>query len=748
MELKKLSALMLMLSMTANFLSLILIFPVHAQLPLPPGVPRGDVVVVRQHDHLVDAYQFNYMVPGRAGKGEGYHQVCVAYLWYANTTTGELISWLAEGVSYSEDFKTCKIFTRRGAHWNDGVPFTAHDVIFTIKTALQTSEWVTHATAVVWIEDAYAENDYTAVIKLKKPNPRFHYLFASIIWGTSWEILPKHIWEGKDPVNFNNYPPLSIGPYNLVSVDPGGTWRLYEREEDWWAYKLWGLKPSPKYVLWLHPGPEEKVALMMARHEMDCGLITAAEVAEIAIKGGAPYIISYQKEPPYAWPYDSCIKTVTFNLLRYPFNITEVRKALAFAINYSNLAYAFTGWDGSKPIPMALPVVRTPVADEIYYKPLENELVKLGLDNKTWFWKYDPAWSENTLKSHGFTKDENGKWHLPSGELWKIEILGPPAWADISRLSFLIAEEWKKFGIEAEAVPVAGTVWSTRVSKGDFDVVPAWPPCTMLTDLTPHIQGWHSKYFNPLAPGWGWAAYQFPKRAELEAIIDEMEMTPPTEKEKLIDLGRRALLIWAEELPYPCYFSIPFYTLMDTYAWYGWPTYPDNYYMDPVFWWGQFLFILLKLYPSGRAPTRDALPHPGWTPIEYSGVWIIGDVPAFTGADGLSYGPYRMGDYARMPKSDADRLIAQGLASSTPPIAPGISESLNRLLNDTSALRRDITSLGGGLSDISTGISTLRDEIAALRRELSAISTVSYAVIVVVIITLVATVALALRKPK
>jgi hypothetical protein len=317
------------------------------------------------------------------------------------------------------------------------------------------------------------------------------------------------------------------------------------------------------------------------------------------------------------------------------------------------------------------------------------------------------------------------------------------------RIAFLVADQWRNFGIDVEVEPVEAGVFSARGAKGDpGGAGTRWPGCTLLLELTPHIQGWHSKYFDPLAPGLGWANYSFPRRAELNAIIDEMEATPPWEVEKVIELGRRALLIWAERMPWIGFFPTPFYTLQDGYAWDGWPTYPENYYMDPVSWWAQHMFVILKLYPTGRAPTKDALPKPGWTPIEYSSVWIIGDVPAFTGADGLSYGPYRMGDYARMPKSDADRLIAQGLASSTPPIAPGISESLNRLLNDTSALRRDITSLGGGLSDISTGISTLRDEIAALRRELSAISTVSYAVIVVVIITLVATVALALRKPK
>jgi peptide/nickel transport system substrate-binding protein len=555
-------------------------------------------------------------VPGRGRQGDGYHQLAIAYLWYANTTTGDLIPWLAEKVEYSDDYKTVRIFTRRGAYWNDGVEFTADDVVFTIQTALNTPQWTTNGFATTWVESVSAESKYVVLVKLKAPNPRFHYAFTSIIWGTNWYIVPKHVWEGKDPVTFKDYPPLSIGPYNLKDVDPAGNWVLWEREENWWATKLWGLKPSPKYCLWIYYGPEEKVALAAARHEMDTALLTTAEVGEIAIKGGAPYVWGWRKEAPYAWPYDSCVKVLEFNLARYPFNITDVRKALTFAMNMSNLALGFTGkFDGSIPTPSPLPIVGTPMAYELYYEPLKDELEKIGIDTKTWYWKYDPQEAERLLKNLGFKRDANGKWLLPSGEPWKIEIIGVPEWADISRLAVLYAEEWKKFGIDATATLIPGALWGTRATKGDFDVAPWWQACTLLWDLTPHINWWHSKYFFASAPANSWPNYTFPKKAELDSIIDEMENTPPTpeNKDKIIELGRRAVLIQTEEFAFPAFFPIPFYVIQDSYAWYGWPTYPDNYYLDPVNWWGQFLFIVLKLYPSGRVPTKDALPRPGGT---------------------------------------------------------------------------------------------------------------------------------------
>ncbi|HDI31872.1 MAG TPA: ABC transporter substrate-binding protein [Thermofilum sp.] len=594
-----------------------------AQLPLPAGVPRGDVLVIENHygTHS-DPKNFNYKVPGRPGFGaSGFSQVCAGFLWYINTTTSELINWLAAAPpEYSEDFKTVKIHIRKGAYWNDGTPFTAHDVVFTIKMEMEKPGFQAHYVWNSWIEDIYAEDDYTVVIKLKKPNPRFHYFLTVIIYGppgTSGFIIPKHVWEKvDDPLKFKFYPPLCIGPYNLKAVDPAGNWFLWERYEDWWATKLYGIKPSPKYVLYIHHGPDEKKALAIVKHELDALRTLLPEAAEIVIKNN-PYIIGWRREPPYAWPFDACIKGIAFNVHVYPYNITEVRKALVFAINFKEIYEAFKGIDGSLPTVSVLPVVRTPVADEAYYKPLIDELVKLGLDRETLWWKYDPEKAEELLKSVGFSRGPDGKWRLPNGEPWTIHITAPSGFEmESQRIGFLVEQQWERFGVNVEVEPVEVGTFAVRRWRSKFEVGTFWPGCSLLIDLAPHIQWWHTKYYDPEAPKQGgWEGYMFPKRDELNKIIDELEMTPPWEKEKILELGRKALLIWAEELPWAGFFPTPFYTFQDTYCWDGWPTYPDNYYMDPVSWWAQHLFVILQLKPTGRCEIKEALTEPGAKPV-------------------------------------------------------------------------------------------------------------------------------------
>ncbi|RLG76025.1 MAG: ABC transporter substrate-binding protein [Thermoprotei archaeon] len=613
---------------------------VHAQLPIPPGVPRGDVLIVHNdHGTYPDPTNFNWLVPGvfhAAAGGSGYNQLCAGILYYLNTTNSEIISWLAAGLpEYSPDYKTVKIRVVKGAYWNDGTPFTADDVVFTINYLLEAPGGIGSVIKRL-VSRAYKVDDYTLVVELKIPNPRFHYIFTAIIYQPPIKILPKHQWEGKDPLKFKAFPPVCIGPYNLKAYDPGGNWFLWERYEDWWATKLYGIKPSPKYVLYIHYGTEEAYALAMVKHELDAKKTFLPEYLEIVLKGN-PYVGGWRAKPPLAWPFDARIKGLAFNVLRYPYNITEVRRALVHLINFTEVWLAFKGPEGSLPIPSPLPVVRTPAAEKVYYIPLKEELLKLGLDPNppkvirdylkelgydpdiVWY-KYDPEEAERLLKKVGFYRGSDGKWYLPNGTKWVINILAPGAYeAEPQRMAFIVADQWRRFGIEVNVLVVESGVFYSSWSKGTFEIGAFWPGgIGPLLDYgaLPYAANtqWNSRYFNPDAPSVGWAAYNFTgkygSKKDLDEILNELEATPPTETDKIYSQARKALLIWAEQQPWIGFFPAPFYTVNDRYCWEGWPSYPDNYYMDPVYWWAQMLFIVLKLRPTGRCPVKEAVVSP------------------------------------------------------------------------------------------------------------------------------------------
>src|SRR5688572_5562842 len=81
----------------------------------------------------------------------GLHQVAYEYFFYNNLQTGEFIPWLAESFEYNADATALTVHLRDGVTWNDGVPFTADDVVYTYDTmrANPSMSWAAEASAAV-----------------------------------------------------------------------------------------------------------------------------------------------------------------------------------------------------------------------------------------------------------------------------------------------------------------------------------------------------------------------------------------------------------------------------------------------------------------------------------------------------------------------------------------------------------------------------------------------------------------------
>jgi len=90
----------------------------------------------------------------------------------------------------------------------------------------------------------------------------------------------------------------------------------------------------------------------------------------------------------------------------------------------------------------------------------------------------------------------------------------------------------------------------------------------------------------------------FPKwtNKEFDKIVDEMAITPTSDKAKTTDLYRKAMEIWLPEMPdivlTEFYHRIP---MNETY-WKGWPT-KDNAYVNGAFWHLTHQLVLNNLEP-------------------------------------------------------------------------------------------------------------------------------------------------------
>ncbi|MDI9465832.1 MAG: ABC transporter substrate-binding protein [Limnochordia bacterium] len=568
------------------------------------------------------------------GNDKGLQQLVIDPLWMADYVTGEMINVLAkENPIYSEDFTTMTVKLREGIYWNDGVPFTADDVVYTVELSMATPGFGYHTQFNQYVEKVYKTDDYTVIFELKQPNSRFHYQFLDR-WGAC-RILPKHVFEQvEDPLSFQFNPPVGTGPYKLVDYDLGGYWFLYELREDWERTAtgmLYG-KPAPKYVKFMYVGDASKKAMAMINHELDMADLTP-ESLEVVLSRNE-YASGYYKDFPWAELLHPCVTGAAFNTLVYPFDNPEVRWALNLALDAKNLALtAYNGAVAFAPayIPALLPYYELyyermlPYLEE-YTLEIDGEEYKIFNSNLPFemaeearrrgydvpeteeeirimfgygWWKHSPELAEKLLLKNGFTRGRDGKWLLPDGTPWKIEIVCLTAATNPSfKWAFAIANQWSAFGIDCEAIPTE--VVESLTETGDYQVVggqPAAEPFGAGIDLYRGLNVFHSQYWKPI--GEKLVGHQSRwVNEEIDYFIDQMEQTDysdPKNIELAIEVAKRLI----DGQPGVSLASFPGFMGLDNYYWTNYPT-GDNPYAVPWYHWPNFKFVLPFLQPTGR----------------------------------------------------------------------------------------------------------------------------------------------------
>ncbi len=612
---------------------------------LPPGVPREKTLII--HNFITPA-----PIPGNwnlwAGwrtQCNGLQQLITEALWTLDPNPeGSIIDGLAVGPAvYNEDFTKLTIKLREGVYWSDGVPFTADDVVFTVLKARDTPGFAFHAQCRRFVKDAYKLDDYTVVIELTEPNPRFHTVFVE-----RWNALrpmPKHIFEKVDDIMaFPFHPPVGTGPYVYVDHDPAGYWTLWRKRADWQRTvtgMLYG-EPVPEYILFISYGPLEKNIMAMQRHELD--VLDATLEGALVILKTVETARGLRDTWPFFEPSEPTGTGPAFNHLKYPYNIKDVRWALALAIDAVKANIMAFG--GVVPFTIAFPLPPLPAFYEWYFKPIEPWLEQLELDLgngetfRPWdptvpwrllewakqnyegvnidpadekavrltlgygWWKYAPDVAEKLLKKHGFFRGPDGKWRLPNGEPWVIQyiITTDPTYPP-NLLAHAIAEQWRRFGIEVEVIPAVD--WATRGQYGNFDLhfnghsgwvgEPYYHP-----DLYACFNPLRSDFVRPIGElnlGW-FARWSHPK---MDQIIKELELTPWDDEQKIIQLGLEGIKLEIEEMIGLPIIQFPLFILVDEYYWTNFPSAENHYARINVFVpWPELKYALHQLKPTGR----------------------------------------------------------------------------------------------------------------------------------------------------
>ncbi|GAB4503233.1 MAG: ABC transporter substrate-binding protein [Anaerolineales bacterium] len=116
---------------------------------------------------------------------------------------------LAESVDVSED-NLVWTFKLRDATFHDGVPLTSEDVVFSYNLYANTEGYPWMGDYTSYFASVEAPDPKTVVITLTEPIPNLDSQLVFLY------VLPKHIWENEDPLEFENTAMIGSGPFKMV----------------------------------------------------------------------------------------------------------------------------------------------------------------------------------------------------------------------------------------------------------------------------------------------------------------------------------------------------------------------------------------------------------------------------------------------------------------------------------------------------------------------------------------------------
>lgn len=332
---------------------------------------------------------------------------------------------------------TWEFSLRDDVKWQDGVPFTAKDVVFSYQRARQVPGSVaTFAGYLRTVAEVVAKDDYTLVIKTNVPNPDLPLNLASV------HIVSEHVGKAAATEDYNSGKALvGSGPYRFKSYLPGDRLEMVRNET------YWGPKPEWEAVSYRYVNnAAARTAALLAG---DVDVIDKVSVADLKRLKSADQVKVYaypglrvlllqpsQRPGPNEFIRDNAGKPLAENPLRD----ARVRRALDLAINRQALVDRLLQGAASA-ADQWMP------ADTFGYnaalKPIPN----------------DPAEAKRLLAEAGYPEGFQLTLHVPNDR-----------YPQAPEVAQAVAQFWTRVGIKTQVDVVPWAVYASRAGKNEYAV--------------------------------------------------------------------------------------------------------------------------------------------------------------------------------------------------------------------------------------------------------------------------------------
>ena len=370
-------------------------------------------------------------------------------------------SWLpVAGESWEwVDDSTVRVSLIQGAVWSDSSSFTSQDVIDTFDIARLLSQPVWR-----FLSDVQAVDDHTVDFKLAEPSAtaprralREVHTTASSVYGDFAQRTRDLVeagmsshdgeWERllQEFVAFRPQEMVVLGPYQ---IDPGSITDsqlvLKKVEGSYWADKV----RFDRVVN--YNGDMPVITTLALSGDVDYATHAFPPDSERQFISKGYRII---RAPTYSGP------ALYFNHAIHPFQMKEVRQALAFAINFEENAYFSLADSGvaqacmcgfSDNLTARWLGDGTPAAMNPYAQNLEL--------------------AERILLTIGFTRADDGVWVDDTGARMEWELTAPAEYSDWSAAGVNVAEQLTNFGFKTGYRGVNFQQHPIDVNEGRFQL--------------------------------------------------------------------------------------------------------------------------------------------------------------------------------------------------------------------------------------------------------------------------------------
>ena len=336
---------------------------------------------------------------------------------------------LAESWDVSPDGLVYTFHLAPNAAFHDGTPVTSEDVKFTFEQLLMKYHSRTRTSIGDKLSHINTPNSRTVSFEFSRP----YAAFLQLIDVTNAPIMPKHLFEGTDPLtNPYNSSPVGSGPFKFQEWEKGDHITLVRNEN----YFKKG-KPYLDRIVYKVMPTSTAAAIAFENGEVDY-FFNPSPLDTVRLKNLPGVVVTDKGREGYA-----TVETLVPNITRGPLSDLSVRQAIAHAIDKDYIVEkVFFGLN---------PAATGPISALLTWAYNPN-VVK---------YERDFAHAERLL-------DEAGYWRGADGTRFSLRLLYASGWMKVAEA---LKEQLKEVGIalDLQLMEFSAMVDAVYIKK-DFDL--------------------------------------------------------------------------------------------------------------------------------------------------------------------------------------------------------------------------------------------------------------------------------------